>query len=194
MSGQPAFAARVAWSHRAFGQEATIGVGGYYGRQDWSLGRSVDGWAGTADLSLPLPRRFGLTGSFYRGRAVAGLGGGLGQDIVFNGSFISPATAIHGLDSMGGWVQLKFKATSKLEFNGAVGDDNPFAAELRRGGGQPGYLGKVLTRNLSPFVNFVYQVRSDVLFSLEYRQLRTSPLDARQAIAHHVNVSMGYTF
>lgn len=194
MSGQPAYAARVAWSHRVLGQEATVGAGGYYGRQNWGLNRTVDGWAGTIDLSLPLSNRFGLTAAFYRGRAVAGLGGGLGQDVVWNGSFTSPTTAIHGLDSVGGWAQLKFKATSKLEFNAALGDDNPFAPELRRGSGEAGYLGVTLSRNFSPFVNFIYQMRSDVLFSLEYRQLRTFQLDETAVTAHEVNVSMGYLF
>jgi hypothetical protein len=146
------------------------------------------------DLSLPLSKRFGLTAAFYRGRAVAGLGGALGQDVVWNGPLTSPATAIHGLDSVGGWAQLKFKATRKLEFNAAVGDDNPFAPELRRGSGDAGYLGVVVSRNFSPFVNFIYTVRSDVLFSLEYRQLRTFQLDEAVVSAHQVNVSMGYLF
>src|SRR3984893_10851095 len=57
-SGQPAYAARVSWTHRMFGQDLTIGAGGFYGRQDWGFSRNVDGWVGTADLLLPLGRRF----------------------------------------------------------------------------------------------------------------------------------------
>ena len=86
-SGQPAFAARVSWSHRMFGQDFTVGAGGYYGRQDWGFSRNVDGWAGTADLTLPLGKRFEFTGEFYRGRAVAGFGGGIGQSVLLNGPF-----------------------------------------------------------------------------------------------------------
>lgn len=145
-------------------------------------------------MSIPLGRYFGFTGAFYRGGAIAGLGGGIGQDVVWTGSFISPATVIRGLDSEGGWVQLKFKATRRLEFNGAVGDDNPFAGELRGASSPPAYFDTILSRNFSPFVNFIYQVRSDVLFSVEYRQLRTFTLDDGSATAHHVNVSLGYTF
>ena len=44
----------------------------------------------------------------YRGRAVGGLGGGIGQGVLLAGPLTSPV-AIQGLDSMGGWVQLKFK-------------------------------------------------------------------------------------
>src|SRR5216683_6021061 len=38
-SGQPAFAVRVSWSHRMFGQDFTVGAGGLYGRQDWGFSR-----------------------------------------------------------------------------------------------------------------------------------------------------------
>jgi hypothetical protein len=50
-SGQPAYAARVAWSHHAFGRDVTVGVGGYYGRQNWGFGRNVDGWVGTTEAA-----------------------------------------------------------------------------------------------------------------------------------------------
>jgi len=44
-----------------------------------------------------------------------GLGGGIGQSALFTGSFIDPATKITGLDSMGGWAQLKFKPGQTLK-------------------------------------------------------------------------------
>src|SRR5271166_4837868 len=74
-SGQPAYAARVAWTQNVGGQNLTLGAGGYYGRQLWGYGRSVDSWAGTIDLSVPLGSKFEFTSQFYRGRAIGGLGG-----------------------------------------------------------------------------------------------------------------------
>jgi hypothetical protein len=193
LSGQPAYATRIAWSHHVFGQDLTIGGGGYYGRQDWGFGRTVDGWAGTTDVTLPLGKRFEFTGAFYRGRAVAGLGGGIGQSVLLNGSFIAPATTFWGLDSAGGWTQLKFKATTKLEINGAVGVDNPFASEMRLHKANSIYP-DLYTRNLSPFLNFIYRIRSDVLISMEYRWLQTSVLGGNPNSAGHINLSMGYIF
>src|SRR5258706_13834337 len=76
LSGQTAYAARVSLSQRVFGQNLTVGFGGYYGRQNWGLGRIVNGWAGTTDVTLPLGKLFEFTGEFYRGRAGAGLGWG----------------------------------------------------------------------------------------------------------------------
>ena len=192
-SGQPGYAARVSWSHRMFGQDFTVGAGGYYGRQDWGFSRNVDGWAATTDLALPLGKRFEFTGEFYRGRAVAGFGGGIGQSVLLNGSFINPATTFRGLDSMGGWAQLKFKLKSNFEINGALGVDNPFAGELRQYNANTIYPGSY-TRNLSPLVNFIYQIRSDILFSTEYRYLNSSVLDSGSFSAHQINLSLGYIF
>ena len=192
-SGQPAYAIRVSWTRRMFGQDFAVGTGGFYGRQNWGFSRNVDGWAGTADLTLPLGKRLAFTGEFYRGRAVAGLGGGIGQSVLLNGTFQNPATTIRGLDSMGGWAQLKFKIKSNFEINGALGLDNPFAGELRQFRLNTIYV-PPYTRNLVPLFNFIYQIRSDILFSTEYRYLNTSVLDSGSNSANHINLSLGYIF
>ena len=193
LSGQPAYAVRISWTRRMFGQDLIIGSGAYYGRQNWGFNRNVDGWAGTADLTLPLGKRFEFTGEFYRGRAVAGLGGGIGESVLLNGSMNDPATTFRGLDSMGGWAQMKFKLKSNFEINAALGLDNPFAGELRRFSANSIYP-DTYTRNLSPLINFIYQVRSDILFSTEYRHLKTSVLDNGSHNADHINLSLGYLF
>jgi hypothetical protein len=193
-SGQPAYAARIAWTQKIHGQDLVLGFGGYYGRQDWGFHRDIDGWAGMMDLTLPLGSRFELTGQFYRGRALGGLAGGIGQSVLWNGPFISPATEIEGLNSMGGWAQLKFRATSKLQFNGAFGQDNPYASALREYGGNENLYGAPLSKNQSAFVNFIYQPRSDIVFSLEYRKIRTYLLDSTSNSANLVNLSVGYIF
>ena len=173
--------------------ESTVGAGGYYGRQDWGLSRTVDGWAGTADVTLPLGKLFEFTGEFYRGRAVAGLGGGIGQSVLLNGSFVAPTTAFRALDSMGGWAQLKFKPKANFEINAALGLDNPFAGELRQYTSHSIYP-NIYVRNLTPLINFIYQIRSDILFSTEYRHLQTSVLDGGSNSANHVSLSLGYIF
>lgn len=193
-SGQPAFAARAALRHRAFSREFTLGSGGYYARQNWGLNRNVNSWAFTADVMLPLTTRMAFSGEFYRGNAVGGLGGGIGQTILLSGNIADSTTTIRGLDSMGGWVQMKFKPKTNLEFNAALGQDNPSSADLRRFPATAQYYGVLRSRNLSPFFNFVYQVRSDVLFSVEYRRLQSYPLDTKPHKANQISLSMGYLF
>jgi hypothetical protein len=193
-SGQPAYATRLAWTQNVNGQSIIGGVGGYYSRQDWGFGRSIDAWAGTADLTLPLGNRFEFTGQFYRGRATGGLGGGIAQTVLWNGPFTNPATEVYGLDSIGGWAQLKYKVTSKLQFNGAFGQDNPFAGEMRQNGGSQPYYPSPLSKNQSAMVNFLYQPKSDIVFSLEYRRLKTFTLDSSANSANIINMSVGYIF
>jgi hypothetical protein len=193
-SGQPAYATRISWTQDIHGQNLTLGAGGYYGRQAWGFGRNVDGWAGTVDASLPLGKKFELTAEFFRGRAIGGLGGGIGQSALWQGSLADPATDVYGLNSVGGWSQLKFKATSKLQFNGAYGLDNPYAHELREHGGNTNYYPVPLSKNESGLVNFIYQPRSDIVFSMEYRRIKTFTLDQGANAANIANVSVGYLF
>jgi hypothetical protein len=194
-SGLPAFAARVAWSHpTAFDRSVTIGFSGYYSREAWGDGRYVDAWATIVDLTVPLARRLDLTTQFYRGAAVGGLGGGIGQSVLWNGSLLSPSTEVEGLDSVGGWTQLKLRVTPKIQLNAALGDDNPFAPELREYNGNTGYYGTLLARNFSPFFNVIYQPRSDAIFSLEYQRLKTYTLDSPSDASDHISLNMGYIF
>src|SRR5580700_10457116 len=193
-SGQPAYAARVAWSHHAFGRDLTVGVGGYYGRQNWGFGRDVDGWVGTTDVTVPLGKYFDFTGEFYRGRAVGAFGGGIGQSVLFSGPEMDATTTVRGLDSLGGWVQLKYKPKANFEVNFALGQDNPFAGELRNFPATVYYYGPLMSRNLTPFVNFIYHARSNVLFSAEYRRLQTQNLDSNQETANQIGLSVGYIF
>lgn len=193
-SGQPAYATRLSWTNTVGGQNITLGAGGYYDRQDWGFGRSIDAWAGTVDLLLPLGSPFEFSSQFYRGRAVGGLGGGIAQTSVWNGDFLNPATEIYGLDSMGGWAQLKYKATSKLQFNGAFGLDNPFAGELREYGGSQNYYPAALSKNQTVMTNFLYQPKSDIVLSLEYRRIKTFTLDSSANKANVIDMSVGYIF
>jgi regulator of replication initiation timing len=193
-SGQPAYAGRIAWSHHLFGQQMIAGVGGYFGRQNWGFNRNINAWTTTADLTVPLGNLFQFSGEFYRGNATGGLGGGIGQSVVWNGNIYDAGTVVHGLDSAGGWVQLKFRPNPKFEINGALGDDNPFASELQAYQGNPSYLGFLITRNFSPFVNFIYEPRANVVFSTEYRRLKTFILANDPQTANLVTLTVGYIF
>jgi hypothetical protein len=193
-SGHPAFATRAALGQKVFGQNVILGFGGFFGRENWGMNRNLKNVAGTIDLTFPLGRFFGLTGMFYRGQSVSGLGGGIGQSVLWSGDIMDPATVFHGLKSEGGWAQLKFTPRANFEINSGFGQDNPFANDLRRYGPNGSYYGPLLSRNQSPFANFIYRLRSDVMFSVEYRYLKTNILDAGSQKLHHVNAALAYTF
>ena len=193
-SGQPAYGVRAAWTRKRFGQPLTFGTAGYYSRQRWGFDRHVDGWAGMFDWAVPLSQRWSLNGEFYRGRAIGGLGGGIGRSTLYSGSIFDPATRIIGLNAVGGWSQIKFRATPKLEFNGAFGLDNPVAGDVRSFPVSVSYFDPTLTQNRSALVNFVYHARSNVLFSSEYRRLQTFVIDSGNQSAGQMNIMMGVLF
>ena len=192
-ANSPAVAARAAWNTHISGQPLSLGAGGYYNRQDWGFSRTVDAWAATADWTIPLGRFVDVSGEFYRGRAIGGIGGALGRSTLWTGVFTNPSTPISGLDSMGGWSQLKVKPWTKLEFNAAVGQDSSFAGELRQFVAASGYFSAALARNRGGFLNFIYRPRSNLLLSMEFQRLATRSL-YNDTTANHVDLSMGILF
>src|SRR5207244_73683 len=123
---------------------------------------------------IPLASKWEVSGEFYRGRALGGLGGGIGRSAVFSGPVAYRSTRVKGLNAIGGWAQLKFRQTEKLEWNGAYGEDSVPAGDLRLFPFvQQSYYDASIARNQSSLVNFIYRPRSDLLLSLEYRRFRT---------------------
>jgi hypothetical protein len=193
-SGQPAYATRIAWQHTIAGRPLTLGAAAYYGRQDWWFGRHVDSWAGMADWDVPLAPRLSLSGEFYRGRGIGEFGAGVGRSVVYNGPLNVPASQVLGLDSIGGWSQLKFRASERLEFNGAFGLDQAFAGDLRLFAATQSYVDPNLLQNRSYLVNVIYRPHTNLLFSAEYKGLRTVDLDDYGRNAQQMNLTMGISF
>jgi hypothetical protein len=195
LTRQPAYAIRTAWTRTVLGQPLSFGVAGYYSRQEWSSNQYIDGWAGMADWQIPLARRVIFTGEFYRGKAIGGIGGDISQTVVYDGNPANPATPVRGLNTIGGWSQLKFKATNTLEFNAAVGLDNPTTKEVRAAAASQPYLfNPLFVQNRGALVNFVFRPRSSLLFSAEYGHLRTYQLNDVSNNADQFNLIMGVLF
>jgi hypothetical protein len=194
-SRQPAFGTRIAWTRDLSGKPLRLGVGGYYSRQDYGFDRNVDAWALMSDLEVPLGSKFSVSGKFYRGRALGGLYGGIGQSVLFsNNDPQEPYTQLIGLNTVGGWTQLKYRPTSKIEINAAFGLDNPYAKDLEHFLYPFSYGEAVLARNHAGFANVIYRPRSDLLFSAEYRRIVTESVTSPNWDAGHLNLMMGVLF
>ena len=193
-SGQPAFALRTAWSHPVGQHALSFGVAGYYSRQDWKWDRYVDAWAGMADWQIPLAARLSLSGEFYRGRGIGGLGGAVGRSIVYGGNPFYGLTPIQALDAMGGWSQLKLQVSPKVELNGVFAEDNTFANEVRGFATDDNNFGPILGRNRGAFGNIVFRPRSDLVLAAEFRRLRSFPIYSESNFTNQVNLSMGILF
>jgi hypothetical protein len=194
MSGQPAYAVRAAWSRPVHEHPLSFGTAGYYGRQNWDWARYVDAWAALADWQIPLLPRLGLSGEFYRGRGIGGLGGAIGQSIVYGGSPRYDFSPIRGLNTAGGWSQLKLQLTPKLELNGVVAEDDAFTSDIRGFATDQNNFGSILGRNRGALANFVFRPRSDLLLSAELRRLRTFPVYSSSSVTNQLNLAVGILF
>lgn len=193
-SGQPGYAAHFGWLKKTRTGTWNLGVGGYYGRQFWGFSRAVDSWAGTVDLEVPVTHYLDFSAAYYRGRAVGGFGGGVAQSVLFTGPPKLASSGVHGLNSQGGWAQLTLKPRHDFRINAAFGQDNPFASQLRSFPIVPSDYEESLLKNQGWFVNGIYQLRSNILFSLEFRRFATHDLGAVGYFATNVNLSLGYIF
>jgi hypothetical protein len=193
-SGQPAYAVRTSWSRPVFAHPLSFAVAGYYGRQNWSWDRYVDAWGGMTDWQIPIIRRLSLSGEFYRGRGIGGLGAGIGRPVLFGGNPYDGTTSIRGLNSAGGWSQVKFQLTRKLELNGVYAEDDAFAGDIRGFAIDANNFGIILGRNRGALGNLVYRPRSDLLLSAEFRRLHSFPVYDANSVTNQINLAMGILF
>lgn len=171
-----------------------LGVGGYWSPHLYDYGQHTNAWAVTADWLLPLPARMELSGEFYRGLALAGLGGGVYKDTVLFKPDAEQYSQLQGLNALGGWGQLKFRMTDKLEWNVAAGQDNGYASQLKQAQLDYNNPYASLARNQTVFGNFIYKPSNYLLFSLEYREMRSWPIYGSSNTAQSYVLSTAYEF
>ncbi len=191
----PALAGRIAIDRSSAAQfPFTLGFAGYRARQRYQAFNQIDSWTVNGDLKLPIGKHLELSGEWYDGQAVGGLGGGIWTSVVYPES-TAPHSTVHPLRSTGGWVQLKLKPDSRFEINGAFGQDENFAHDLRFFSTPFTDIGfPPLKKNLTEFVNLIYTPNSFLLFAAEYRHLFTAPAVGEGASGDHLNFAAGVRF
>ena len=134
-----------------------LGVGGYFAPHRTFFGTDFDSWAATLDYRQPLPGHLQLSGSFYRGLALGGLGGGEYKDFAYQVDPDNPDNFyFRALDDVGGWVQMQEHPSERLESNAAFGMDDVPAGELRPYADTYSYYYQNLARNRSFTTNVIY--------------------------------------
>jgi hypothetical protein len=147
-----------------------------------------------SDIKADFGKHFELSGEWYTGQAVGGLGGGIWASVVYPEP-VGPHSAIHPLRSTGGWAQLKFIPATRVEINGAFGQDENYGKNLRffpfsfDANGFP-----AMQKNRTDLVNVIYKPSSVLLFAVEYRHLFTLPAGFAGAKGDQVNLAAGVHF
>lgn len=122
--------------------------------------------------------RLELTGAFFKGRNV-GVIGGLQQGVNFAGG--SRAISV---DSMGGWAQLKIRATQRASFHIFSGQQDDRNSQLLRG---------AVTKNQAHGANLMYRWGLNVVTSFEASQVRSSYF-GNTRINPHYDLAIAYLF
>ena len=107
----------------------TFGLSGHYGRGKnagllgtRNIQTGVDSWGVAGDWSVPIGRRFILTGEAFEGRSLGLYGGSLGQSILPVGT-----PGQHGVETRGGWTQAQVNFTKQWQMNLDYGIEVPNA-------------------------------------------------------------------
>ncbi len=194
-SRAPAIAGRVAFDHsKAARYPFTIGFGGYRAQQQYGTFSTVASWTLNSDFKAGFGKHLELSGEWYQGQAVGGLGGGIWTSVVFPEP-APPHSAIQPLRSTGGWAQLKVIPATHFEVNAAFGQDENYGQDLRSfpfsftGAGFP-----AMQKNRTDLVNFIYRPTSVLLFAVEWRHLFTLPANSAGHSADQLNLAAGVHF
>jgi uncharacterized coiled-coil protein SlyX len=200
LAEQPSYESRVSFGAPS-DRGLQIGLSGYYSRQaypgyqGYNGTENLDSWAGTTDWRLPFGRHFEVSGEGYRGRALAGLGGGVYKDIVTGTSPITGASVLHGLNAIGGWTQFKTRYTSTLETNFSIGDDNGFAGDFHAVVQSPtATAAQLRARNKMVVANLIFRPKTYIILSPEYRRIWSSPISGPTNTLDIFTLTAGYQF
>ncbi len=193
----PTYAARVSFRKKSEDGPVSFGFSGVYSPQEFFGGYQLTGWAGIADWKLSLLPRTEVSGQFFTGRGIDGFGGVPENPYPLQNPLIYTtltARLLADVGVIGGWSQLKFKWNTQNEFNVAAGTGGRNSAGLRRAMGSnfPALL--IPARNQMIFANYIFRPRSDLLFSAEYRRLRTYEVRGSPDTAGQLGLAVGFLF
>jgi hypothetical protein len=193
----PTYAIRVSYNKKSEEHPASFGVSGVYSPQEFYGGYNQVGWAATTDWKfVPLPRTE-VSGQFFTGRGIDGFGGIPENPYPPQNQFLYTAFTARLLGEVGvigGWSQLKYKWNARNEFNVAAGTGGRNSASLRQALSTSIPAPLVPARNEMIFANYVFRPRSDLVFSAEYRRIRTYEVTGAPDIAGQVGLAMGFLF
>ena len=195
-SRYPGIETHAALTWRADGA-GRVGASGYWSPHSYGDYGSFDAWAALVDWRLALRRPLGLSGQLYKGEGLGGLGAGTFKDhisVVSMAADGSHTTTYKGLRDQGGWTQLKFHPHTWIEFNEVFGMDSSAASQLRSASVDSTGPYARLARNQTFLSNVIFRPRTALIFSAEYRKLRSTPITGAVDNALIYSLSAGFEF
>jgi hypothetical protein len=185
----PAVESRLAVTGKMGDRDATAGISAHYNRGDnvgtlagTTVTRAVDSWGVNLDYTLPLHRRFILTGEAFVGR-------GLGVFSVSSGQAVLPVgtPGEHGVLARGGWAQGQVNFNAKWQMNLAYGLESVDGANLRTGDRD---------KNQTYMTNLMYKLSTQITLAWEWRRFLSNYRNQQSlnAIGDTANMAISYAF
>jgi hypothetical protein len=191
------YATRFSYNRKSEDRPAIFGVAGVYSPQEFFGTYHQTGWAAVADWKFGLLPRTELSGQFFTGRGIDGFGGVPESPYPIQNQFVYTAFTARLLGNIGvigGWSQLKFKWNARHEFNVAAGTGGRKSSVLRQTLSYSLQPPLIPARNEMIFGNYIFRPRSDLLFSAEYRRLRTYEVTGTPDSAGQFGLAVGFLF
>jgi hypothetical protein len=195
-SRQPVYSVRVSANRTEAERPFSFGVSGLYIPMRFP-GINISGWGALADWKYTFTPHAELSGAFFVGKGLDAFGGVpvAGYSTVLDANYYQVAApAIEQLTTIGGWTQLKFPIDVRNEFNVGAGTGGRNSSGLGSIYYDNAYLQEFAARNQTLFVNYILKPKSDLVFSVEYRRLRTYPIGDDTATASQIGVAAGFLF
>ncbi|MDE3110509.1 MAG: hypothetical protein KGL02_11280 [Acidobacteriota bacterium] len=196
-SRQPVYAVRFSANGTRADLPPSVGVSAIYFPQRFPGGAQVSAWGAVLDWRSPVVVHTQLSGEFFGGKGLDSFGGvpvPIIQPQAYDEYIDMGAPALAKATMVGGWSQLKFTINARNEFNVAIGAGDRDSRAVARQAALFPSLQYLSPRNELVMANYVFRPRSDLLFSPEYRRLRTYPIAGAPAIASEVGVAAGFLF
>ncbi len=178
-SARPALEGRFAFWHKLDDTRRFEFAPGFHVSTTHVGGSSVASHIGSLDWLFIPASYLQLSGTFYKGQNVAGLGA-LG-----NGFTVAPNGTVHPVNSTGGWAQAAFPITSRLTFNLFSGLENDSSPFLTAGS---------LVHNWTYASNVMYHLGPNVVVSVEALQARTRSFVGATGSQNHYDLALAYLF
>jgi hypothetical protein len=196
-SRQPTTAVRFSENGRNETNPISFGVSAIYSPQRFEGGATVSGWGVVADWRFPLSAHAEVSGEFFTGKGIDAFGG-VPTPVPPSGDYNYYAVAspaLEGVTTIGGWSQLKIKVNSRNEFNAGIGTGGRNSGQFRDVQLlDPAALASLSPRNEMLFLNYIFRPRSDLLFSPEFRRLKTYPSSGSVAVADQIGLAAAFLF
>jgi len=152
----------------------TIGISGHFSQMDDTNVGKYESWSGNIDLNLIITPTITISGEAFVGSNLARMLGG-----------IANASTVDGVDTQGGWVNLKFKPNKDLSLSAGFSMDDPCDCDLEDG---------MRSKNTMVFANFYKNLLQGFLLGVEVSNWTTEYKNMDTASALRGQIAFLYKF